>query len=390
MSKMSRVAVEPAVDIRRSPVGLATAKEGPVHLGLLCPFELQVWTVDRMLNFELVDDPHYEGLELQVYDDPAHGTGMIVLLKRRRDGRFDIYRQPGLQLDPEIAQVGGELGEWVETDIDPARLEITPVGIDVEVGFTDRHGRAIQVRLDDRNGRRRHPGTLLAPVGSTLDHPTALYLFVMSGCDLLRKTGPAFQIRIGGRQATTGRLPAGWLHRRRLVKYTADPSVVVLNRAHNGPVPTVDPAEPDGVELSQGATGIVALAADGGGHRARLAFAPALPDLAQLPRGAAMEGTWRLGIDRDPAVVAGTWTAKRRNDHVDLVVDVTQGWQPSGRPLLMGIVTKLAPIFRTWPTTYRWSARVTLGDPPTMTAGWQRKSGQRDQSYRRLALASAR
>jgi hypothetical protein len=390
MSKMSRVAVEPAVDIRRSPVDPAAAKEGAAHQWLLCPFELQVWTVDRMLNFELVDDPHYDGLELQVYDDPAHGSGMIVLLKRRQDGRFDIYRQPGLRLDPQIAQIGGELGAWVETDIDPARLEITPVGIDVAVGFTDRQGRAIQVRLDDRNGRRRHPGTLLAPVGSTIDHPTALYLFLMGGCDLLRKTGPAFQIGIDGRQATTGKLPAGWLHRRRLVKYTADPTVVVLNRAQKGPVPTVDPGEPDGVELSQGATGIVALAAQGGGHRARLAFAPALPDLAKLPPGAAREGTWQLGIDRDPAVVAGTWTAARRDKHVDLVVDVTRGWQPSGLPLLMGIVTKVAPVFRTWPASYRWSARVTLGDPPTMTAGWQRKSGQRDQSYRRLALTSAR
>jgi hypothetical protein len=62
MSKMSRVAVEPAVDIRRSPVGLAAAKEGAVHHGLLCPFELQVWTVNRMLSFELVDNPqHYGG-----------------------------------------------------------------------------------------------------------------------------------------------------------------------------------------------------------------------------------------------------------------------------------------------------------------------------------------
>ena len=68
MNKMSRVAVEPAVDTRRSPVGPAAAKEGAVHPGLLCPFELRVWTVDRMLNFELVDDPHYEGLELQAVD----------------------------------------------------------------------------------------------------------------------------------------------------------------------------------------------------------------------------------------------------------------------------------------------------------------------------------
>ena len=61
MSKMSRVAVEPAVNIRRSPVGLAAAKEGAAHQGLLCPLGLQVWTVDRMLNFEITDDPSMRG-----------------------------------------------------------------------------------------------------------------------------------------------------------------------------------------------------------------------------------------------------------------------------------------------------------------------------------------
>lgn len=91
-------------------VAVAIARPGPVGTNrrLLCPFDLQVWAVDRMLNFEIIDDPIYEGLELQVSDDPAHGTGMIVLLKRRQDGRFDIYRQPGLTLDPELAQVGGQ------------------------------------------------------------------------------------------------------------------------------------------------------------------------------------------------------------------------------------------------------------------------------------------
>ena len=78
---------------------------------LLCPFDLHMWAVDRMLNFEITDDPHYQGLEVQVFDDPAHGRGMAVLLRRRDDGRMDIYRQPGLTLEPEMAQVGGELGE---------------------------------------------------------------------------------------------------------------------------------------------------------------------------------------------------------------------------------------------------------------------------------------
>jgi hypothetical protein len=179
-----------------------------------------------------------------VFDDPAHGRGMAVLLRRRDDGRMDIYRQPGLTLKPEMAQVGGELGEWRESPIDPARFDISPDGVDVDVCFTDVAGRPVQVRIDDRNGRPRHRGTLLAPVGSVIEDPAALSLFVMGGCDLVHRSGRTFDVRIDGRPVATGRLPVGWLHRRRLVKYTADPTVVVCNQAHDGPVATVDPQAP--------------------------------------------------------------------------------------------------------------------------------------------------
>jgi hypothetical protein len=357
---------------------------------LLCPFTLQLWTVDRMLNFEIADDPHYEGLELQVFDDPAHGQGMAVLVRRRADGRFDIYRQPGLTLDPAIAQVGGELGEWLEAPIDPARFEISPDGVDVDVRFTDVAGRVLQVRIDDRDGRRRRRGTLLAPVGAVVEDPVSLPLFVMGGCDLVRRSGPVFDIRIDGRPVTTGRLPGGSLHRRRLVKYTADPAVVICNHAYDGPVPTVDPQAPGEVELDPRSNGIAALRVRNGGHRARLELAPALPDLARLRLGMTVEGTWRLGIDADPAVVGGFWAVDRRLDRAELVLAVDEGWRPSGLPPLMAAVTRLAPVFRSWPTTYRWSGTVTLGDRPTLTSCWERTADHRDESYRRLTAPRSR
>jgi hypothetical protein len=202
----------------------------------------------------------------------------------------------------------------------------------------------------------------------------------MGGCDLVRRTGPAFDLRIDGRRVTSGRLPGAWLHRRRLVKYTADPTVVVLNRAHDGPV---GPAR-GGVEVAPGPAGITGLHASGGGHAARLALEPALPDLARLAADARVAGAWRLGVDEDPAVIGGTWSAERHHDRVDLVVDVTRGWHPRGLPPLMAAVTRVAPVFRRWPTTYRWTATVTLGEPPTLRSRWQRTGDRRDQSYRWL------
>jgi hypothetical protein len=357
---------------------------------VLCPFGLQMWDVDRMLNFEITDDPDYEGLELQAFDDPVHGRGLIVLLKRRQDGRFDIYRQPGLVLDTALAQVGGELGEWRQASIEPARFEIHRDGIDVDVRLTDLAGREIRVRIDDRDGRRRHPGTLLAPVGSTIEHPVSLPLFLMGGCDLVRRAGPVFDLRIGGREVATGRLPGGWVHRRRLVKYTADPTVVVCNPAADGPVATVDPRTPGDVRFDGASNRIEGLQARTAGHRAVLALQPALPDIARLQPGAVATGAWRLAIDTTPAVVGGTWTVERRPGQADLVLDVTRGWTPRGLPPLMAAVTRVAPVFRTWPTTYRWSATITLGDQPMLRSRWERKSSRRDQSYRRLTTARSR
>jgi hypothetical protein len=137
--------------------------------------------------------------------------------------------------------------------------------------------RPVQVRIDDRNGRPRHRATLLAPVGAVIEDPASLSLFVMGGCDLVRRSGRAFDVRIDGRPVATGRLPVGWLHRRRLVKYTADPTVVVCNQAHDGPVATVDPRAPGEVEVDPRSGGIAALRARNRGHRARLELAPALP-----------------------------------------------------------------------------------------------------------------
>jgi hypothetical protein len=91
-----------------------------------------------------------------------------------------------------------------------------------------------------------------------------------------------------------------------------------------------------------------------------------------------------LQVFDDPAVVGGTWTARRSGDRVDLVLDVTCGWRPKGLPLLMAAVTQASPVFRNWPTTYRWTATVTLGNERTLRSRWGRKGDRRDQSYRRL------
>ena len=105
------------------------------------------------------------------------------------------------------------------------------------------------------------------------------------------RSGSGSTTEMDGAGTRAGRLPGGWLHRRRLVKCTATPTAVVPIPAVTGPVATVE----------------------------------------------------------------------RRQDHVHVVLDVTRGWRPRGLPPLMAAVARVAPVFRNWPMTYRWSATITFG-----------------------------
>ena len=212
---------EPEVEARRSGAGSQQ---------LLCPFDLQMWAVDGMLNFEIVDDPIYEGLELQVFDDPAHGTGMIVLLKRRQDGRLDIYRQPGLTLGPQACRWAVSWAPGSRpTSTRPGSTSAT-TGSTSTSAFADLAGRVVQVCIDEAaTAGGGHRGTLgVAPVGSVIERPVSLPLFVIGRL----RPGPPRQAGSSRSASTTTRSRPGAFRgpgctAAGLVKYTADPTVVV-------------------------------------------------------------------------------------------------------------------------------------------------------------------
>jgi len=351
--------------------------------GVVSPFSLTVEPLARLLNCEL-DDPVYDGLELQWFEDPLHGTGMLAFLSRRADRRVDFYADPALTLDRSRFAIGAGIGSWQAITFDAARLEIADDGVTAEVRFHDREGRPIEVRVDDRDGRRRRHATLLAPVGAGIDEPLSLLLVHLHGFDLLRRgRGSTAEVRIGGRSARFGRLPGRALHRRELVKYAGPVDVITLNEAHDGALPT---PEPGSIRLVNGH--IASVAAGEGRSRVRLEFRPGFPDVTALAEGEAAEGRWRVHAEELPPLTGGSWRASRSGDVVKLELDVTERWRPGRLPALMELVTRVVPVFRRWPTTYRWRATVTLGEEVRMVSRWERR-GERDESYSR-AVATFR
>jgi hypothetical protein len=364
-----------------SAEGLPGQDDARTDVGPVCPFSLSLSPIERLLNLELSDDPVYDGLELQWFDDDIHGRGLLAFLSRRADRRVDYYLERGLRLDPAGYEIGGGIGSWTETDFLVARLEIADDGVDAEVRFTDVDGRSIDVRVDDRDGRRRRRAQLLAPVSAGIDRPTSLLLVWMSGFDLVRLTSTRPSIRIDGREAAIGRLPGARLHRRHLIKYAAPVCAVEVNRSQDGPLPAVGAGKH--VELTADRSGIEAVVLEEGGHRARVALDPAVPDIRLLADGATDRGRWEVVVD-GARLTGGAWSATRDGDQVTLGLNVTQRWRPGSLPALMRLVTTVVPVFRRWPTTYRWRAVVRLGPVATMSSRWERIASGGAEGYRRL------
>jgi hypothetical protein len=100
---------------------------------------------------------------------------MLAFLTRRDSHVVDYYPQRGLRLDPADYQIGAGTGVWVESEFADAGLEVSDDGMHAAALFTDTERRRIEVRVDDRDGRRRRRSGLLAPVSAAIENPTSLF-----------------------------------------------------------------------------------------------------------------------------------------------------------------------------------------------------------------------
>jgi hypothetical protein len=133
---------------------------------------------------------------------------MLALLNRRDIRRVDGYWQRGVRLDPVDDQIGAGTGVWTEADVADASLEIRDDGVQAAALFTDADGRRVEVRVDNRDGRTRRRGELLAPVSAAIEKPTSLLLVRLPEFDLVRTGGREPVLRIDHVELTIGHFPA--------------------------------------------------------------------------------------------------------------------------------------------------------------------------------------
>ncbi len=346
---------------------------------VVLPIRVGIDPMERLLVATFKGDPEFEGFEPQVFDDPVNGRGMRVL-RYRKDGKVDVYWQPGVKVDRNTFVVGAGIGDFAETIIEPTHFEITERGVDLHVAFTDAQGRKVELRvLEDAPGKHGFP--LLAPVGAGIKKPRQLFLVYMPGIDLVRRTGSLFEGRIGDRTLSPASLPIllDW-QRVLFIRYAAKPIIGTLNPPMSKPLiiemPAPGSAEVDGMMIVADEKGSVTSISTGLEPRhVKLDFTPAFPNLPDIPGGGSASGHWSIRI-AGVLITGGYYNASSRGDHAAIELDVTEQWKPSGLPLWMELFTSIVRMFRTWPTTYRWQGFVDLGEASVMSGAWERKGGK--------------
>jgi hypothetical protein len=109
-------------------------------------------------------------------------------------------------------------------------------------------------------------------------------------------------------------------------------------------------------------------------HSFTAEFSPPFPEITRIADNTSLSGEFVLGSDESAGVVRGSYEVSRRGEEVEVTLNPSGGWEPRPKTHFLKFLFNFIKIFRQWPKTYLWTARIKLneGDPPIMESSWTR------------------
>jgi hypothetical protein len=165
-----------------------------------------------------------------------------------------------------------------------------------------------------------------------------------------------------------------------MARYDLDAMVCQLNPTwvtDPSPKPATGPgaSSPDGRDVVDvdGGPALAGVGVRRGAHRCAVRLDPPLPEPLSVPPSTRVQGAVRLQAD-GATELQGRYVLERDADRVTLVIDRIGPWRTRLRRPLLASLFRL-PIFRRWPTTYRWDATLdlTASPEPVWTTRWSRE-----------------
>lgn len=339
------------------------------------PFALKEERIDRLLVASFKDDTEYEGIEPQMFDNSIAGKGLKILMYRK-DKKVDVYWQPGVHFDEKTFKIGNGLGYTAETVMSPSQFAISEKGVDVDIAFTDKLGRAVKIVIKE-NTRNIHPFPFLAPVGNDVKDPNKLFAVYMKEFDFVRREGTMVHVAIGDRELTPATFPISRDGQKvYLIRYASKMVIGEINSSVTRPL-VIENGFPGVIK-----TGNMNLLLNRGNEIQRcwcqsesdsieLIFKNGFPNLLTLPQQESIKGSWQYAVSGE-VLFGGAYSLLRDSSKVYVEFDVTENWKPRNIPFSFKVFTSVLRFFRTWPASYKWNATVDL-NVMSVESKWQRK-----------------
>jgi hypothetical protein len=350
---------------------------------LFIPFTIQIDPMERLLlvNFEKDPDVFYIGFEPQVFDDEKNGRGHLII-GWRVDGRVDVYHQPSLNPVPSKYDIAGKgLANMVSVDMQVAHFEIDGFGVQAHYQFNDIQNRAVEIRIHEYSGRKRKPFGLLAPMGDAAENPSSLPLVFLHDFYFVRRNSTEFHVSIGNKIHQPDRLPMpiDWASMY-FARYSPQPVIATLNPAFDGVLPEIK-IEPGQEQVKEGELiyaiewenqlpKLKTIIKNNKIHPIQMSFNPAFPNLDHLTSGSPVNGTFVITGHPSTGSISGNYLVCPNKEGAIIVLIPSKGWKPRPTKLSLRVLYTVGKIFKQWPTTYRWEAKI---DKST-EEGWYMKS----------------
>jgi hypothetical protein len=349
------------------------------------PFSLKISPMERLflINFEKDPDEVYIGFEPQWFNDDTYGTGLRIIAWRK-DGYVDVYQQPGLTKENRIDVAAKGLADTIECPMTNARFNVTTRGVDVAFAFLDKTGRKVEVEIVEKNRKATKPFSLLAPVGSSSANPSSLPVYFMFNFYFVRQANTDVKISIDNKNHKADTFPFP-LNGSRVyyMRYSADTFLVDWCPAQSQ---NLEPLRREGNKVygpndtlydlldQQKDSAISRISSSRKGHNFVSEFRPAFPEITHITDNTSFNGEFILSTDESAGVVKGTYEVRRSGEEVDVTLKPSGGWEPFPKTLFLKFLFKVAKIFRQWPKTYLWTAKIKLneGTQPIMESKWTR------------------
>ena len=352
---------------------------------MFTPFKLNISPMERLflINFEKDPDELYIGFEPQWFDDPLYGKGLRIIAWRK-DGYVDVYQQPGLIKENRIDVAAKGLADTFVRPMTNARFNVTAYGVDAVFAFDDKSGRKVFVEIIEKSKKPTKPFSLLAPVGSSSVNPSSLPIYMMYKFDFVRQAHTDVTIRIDGRNHKADTFPFP-LNGSRIyyMRYSADVFLVDWCPAQ---LEALEPLKEVGNKLygaddtlyelspGEGSPAFARIQSRNKKHSFTAEFYPPFPEITHIAESTSLTGGFILSADESSGTVSGTYEVSRNGDEVIVSLIPSGGWKPRPSTLFLKGLFNAAKIFRKWPKTYQWSAKIMLSQegPPIMESKWTR------------------